>query len=196
MRVFIKTLLIILLLVSCGGNDSRYRDTHLLERPPTLTVSKHAGESRVIDNSKITKKRHGKGLGEDVYLTTTTPPQLIIKQPFDDAWGTLGLALRQSELKITDREHDKGLYYVSYDPEKSFFSRKHNDAIYVLTLENNGAETTMTVSLGNSAEQSSSGRRSGQDDLAKDSSATPSANGAEKLLQLLFETMRDNLKEE
>ena len=39
----------------------------------------------------------------------------MIKQPFDDAWNTLGLALKQSEIEITDREHDKGLYYVSYD---------------------------------------------------------------------------------
>jgi uncharacterized lipoprotein len=196
MRVFIKSLLITVLLVSCGGNDSRYRDTQLLERPPALAVTKQAGEPRVIDNSKIPKKKYEKGLGSDVSMTTTTPPQLIIKQSFDDAWSTLGIALKQSEIEITDREHDKGLYYVSYDPEHSFFSNKHNQSIYVLTIENDGAETKITATLGSAAEQSSAGRRSEQGGHAKDDSATPSADGAEKLLQSLYETIRDDLKEE
>ena len=196
MRVFIKSLPIIMLLVSCADNDSRYRDTRILERPPIINASKQAGEPHISDNSKITKKRHGNGLGEDVSMTDTTPQQLIIKQPFDDAWSTLGNALRQSEIKITDREHDKGLYYVTYDPEKSFFSRKHNDAVYVLTLENDGAETKITVTLGNAAEQNSSGSRSGQGAVDQDNSAIPTTEGAEKLLQSLYETIRDDLKEE
>ena len=122
MQVIAKSLLLSLGLVSCGtSEDSRYRDTAMLERPPALAVSKQAGEPRITDNSTIPKKRDETGLGSDVYMTTTTPPQLIIKQPFDDAWNTLGLALKQSEIEITDREHDKGLYYVTYDPEQLLF---------------------------------------------------------------------------
>ena len=116
MQVIVKILLLTLGLVSCGTSvDSRYRDTAMLEHPPELVAPKKAGEPDVIDNSSIPKKRYEKGLGPDVYLTTATPPQLKIKQPFDDAWNTLGLALKQSEIEVTDREHDKGLYYVSYD---------------------------------------------------------------------------------
>ncbi len=197
MQVIAKVLLLSLGLVSCGtSEDSRYRDTSILERPPALVVSKKAGEPRIADNSTIPKKRDETGLGSGVSMTTTTPPQLIIKQPFDDAWSTLGLALKQSEIEITDREHDKGLYYVSYDSSGSFFSRKQNEAIYVLTVENDGAETKITAALGNAAEQTSSGSRGEHRGLAKDNSATESIDGAEKLLRSLYETIRDDLKEE
>jgi uncharacterized lipoprotein len=197
MQVIAKILLLSLGLVSCGtSEDSRYRDTAMLERPPALVVSKQAGEPNITDNSTIPKKRNEKGLGSDVYMTTTSPPQLGIKQPFDDAWNTLGLALKQSKIEITDREHDKGLFYVIYDPENSFFSTKHNEAIYVLTVEKDDAETKITAILGNAAEQSSAGSRNEHRGLTKDNSATQPPNGAEKLLQSLYETIRDDLKEE
>ena len=195
--VIAKILLLSLGLVSCGtSEDSRYRDTTILERPPALIGTKKAGESRITDTSSIPKKREEPGLGADVYLTTTSPPQLRIKQTFDDAWNTLRLALNQSEIEVTDREHDKGLYYVSYDPNGSFFSKKQNEAIYVLTVEREGAETKITAALGNVAEQTSSGSRVEHRDLVKDNSAIESTDGAEKLLQSLYETIRDDLKEE
>jgi uncharacterized lipoprotein len=121
---------------------------------------------------------------------------LRIKQSLDDAWSTLGLALKQSDIEITDREHDKGLYYVLYDPEKSFFSGKHNEAIYVLTVESDGAETVVSAILGNAAEQSSAGGRSKKRGADKDNSSEQLADGAEKLLQSLYESIRDDLKEE
>jgi len=197
MQVFAKILLLSLCLISCGiSEDSRYRDTSLLERPPALSVSKQAGEQRTTDSSTIPKKRDETGLGSDVYMTTTTPPQLKIKQPFGEAWNTLSLALKQSEIEITDREHDKGLYYVTYDPDSSFFSNKHNEAIYVLTVEKDGSETKITAAIGNTSEQSSAGNHVKNRDLIKDNSANQPANGAEKLLQSLYETIRDDLKEE
>ncbi|UOA09238.1 outer membrane protein assembly factor BamC [Methylobacter sp. S3L5C] len=196
MQSIIKSFLLVILLVSCGGNDSRYRDTQMLEHPPAITISKPGAELRVIDNSKIPKKRHEAGLGEDVYMTTSTPPQMRIKQSLDDAWSTLGLALKQSDIEITDREHDKGLYYVLYDPEKSFFSGKHNEAIYVLTVESDGAETLVSATLGNAAEQSSAGGRGKKRGADKDNSSAELADGAEKLLQSLYESIRNDLKEE
>jgi len=197
MQVIATIFLLSLGLVSCGtSEDSRYRDTAMLERPPALAVSKQAGEPRITDNSAIPKKRNETGLGSDVYLTTTSPPQLRIKQPFDDAWNTLGLALKQSNIEITDREHDKGLYYVSYDSSGSFFSKKQNEAIYLLTVENDDAETKITATLGNAAEQTNSGRRGEHRGSSNDNSDAQSTHGAEKLLQSLYETIRDDLKEE
>jgi uncharacterized lipoprotein len=197
MQVIAKILLLSLGLVSCGtSEDSRYRDTAILERPPTLVVNKKAGEPRIADNSTIPKKRDGTGLGTDVYMTATTPPQLKIKQSFDNAWSTLGLALKQSEIEITDREHDKGLYYVSYDSSGSFFSKKQNEAIYVLTVESDGAETKITVTLGNASEQTSSNSRGEHRGSSSDNSAAQPTDGAEELLKSLYETIRDDLKEE
>ena len=191
MRIIVKSLLLISFLVSCSTTteESRYRNTENLERPPIVTSSSPAREQRIVDNSSIPKKKDSTGLGADVYLST--PGQLNIKQSFDEAWDTLNRALKQSDIKITDHERDKGLYYVSrdtagfFEKASSFFS--DDGAIYLLTVKQEGEETTVTATIANTTEQSSS---------AKDGTPPPSAEGAEDLLQLLFKTLRDKLKEE
>lgn len=198
MRVIVKSLLLTGFLVSCGTTspDSRYRDTQHLERPPTVAKSSSSKEERVVDNSSIPKKKDTTGLGSDVYLSSRS--QLTIKQPFDEAWSTLSRALKQSGIKITDHERDKGLYYVTQERDaadnagflakaSSFFSFGNDATIYLLTVKSEGEETTVTATLANATEQSSA---------AKDGEQHPSAEGAEDLLQLLFKTLRDKLKEE
>ncbi|HEY8034074.1 MAG TPA: outer membrane protein assembly factor BamC [Methylobacter sp.] len=192
MSVIVKSLLLIGFLVSCGTTteESRYRDTEALERPPTV-VKSPAQEQRVVDNSSIPKKKDSTGLGSDVYLNT--PTQLTIKQPFSETWNTLGRALKQSGIKITDHERDKGLYYVTQDTadRTSFFAKataflSDDPAIYLLTVKDDGEETTVTATMANAAEQSS----------AVDGTPQPSAKGAEDMLQVLFKTLRDKLEEE
>lgn len=192
MSVIVKSLLLIGFLVSCGTTteESRYRDTEALERPPTV-VKSPAQEQRVVDNSSIPKKKDSTGLGSDVYLNT--PTQLTIKQPFSKTWNTLGRALKQSGIKITDHERDKGLYYVTQDTadRTSFFAKataflSDDPAIYLLTVKDDGEETTVTATMANAAEQSS----------AVDGTPQPSAKGAEDMLQVLFKTLRDKLEEE
>jgi len=192
MRVIVKSLLLTGFLASCGTTteESRYRDTEALERPP-IVASSPTKEQRTVDTSSIPKKKDRTGLGSDVYLST--PTQLTIKQPFDDAWNTLGRALKQSGIKITDHERDKGLYYVTQETAdtsgffakaSSFFS--DDAAIYLLTVKSEGEETTVTATVANATEQSSA---------AKDGTPPPSAEGVEDLLQLLFKTLRDKLEE-
>ena len=41
----------------------------------------------------------------------------MIRQPLDLGWNTLGHALKQDYLKVSDRQQEKGLYFVSYNPE-------------------------------------------------------------------------------
>ena len=84
MRLIIS-LLCGIMLSACSSKDSRYKDTAMLERPPILANRQSTSEVPLVDNSSIPKKRHDVGLGSDVYLTTTTPVQIVIKQPFDDA---------------------------------------------------------------------------------------------------------------
>jgi uncharacterized lipoprotein len=194
MQAIIKSLLLIIMLVSCGGNDSRYRDTQMLERPPTLSVSKKAGEPpRIIDNSTIPKKREKTGLGSDVYMIESAPMQLKIKKPFDYAWRVLGMALKQSQIKIIDHRQDKGLYYVYYKQKNLFESAaslfnktqendEHHEANYVLTVKEDKAETKISATLSNAAELDS------YDDVA--------TSDAEALLWLLYQTLHDELKEE
>jgi len=132
-------------------------------------------------------------LGDDVYLTETTPEKLKIKQPIDDAWYTLDLALKQSEIKINDHERDKGFYYVSYNSSSFFsFSGKHSDeqngATYLLTVKEDGAETEVTATIANATEQ--------QTNADKNGAQRATVEGAEDLLRQLYKTLRDDLKEE
>ncbi|MBL6985946.1 MAG: outer membrane protein assembly factor BamC [Methylobacter sp.] len=190
MSVIVKSLLLIGILVSCGTTEeSRYRNTENLERPPTVVSSSPSREQRVVDNSSIPKKKDSTGLGSDVYLVS--PSQLNIKQSFDDAWETLNQALKQSDIKITDHERDKGLYYVSQDnagffeKASSFFS--DDGAIYLLTVKQEDEETTVSITIANAAEQSST---------AESGAQPPSVEGAEDLMQILFKTLRDKIEEE
>jgi len=193
MRVIVKSLLLVGFLVSCGTTEpSRYRDTEALERPPTLAKSSPSKEQHIVDTSSIPKKKDSAGLGSDVYLST--PLQLTIKQPFDDAWNILGRALKQAGIKVTDHERDKGFYYVTQDTadRTSFFAKataflSDDPTIYLLTVKPLGDETTVTASVANATEQSSA---------ANETSQPVSAEGAEDMLQLLFKTLRDKLEQE
>jgi hypothetical protein len=193
MRIIIQSILLTAALASCGTPEvSRYRDTEQLERPPKVASSNPSKEQNIVDNSSIPKKKDSNGLGNDVYLSN--PSQLVIKQTFGDAWNTLSRALKQSGLKITDHERDKGLYYVTQatSEETGFFGKlttflANDPAIYLLTVKPQGEETTVVVTMANTTEQSTA-----------DTWGTPkpSNEGAEELMQLLFKTLRDDLKEE
>jgi uncharacterized lipoprotein len=194
MRLIVKSLLWVVFLVSCGTTEeNRYRNTENLERPPIVTASP-TKEQRIVDNSSIPRKKDSTGLGSAVYQSS--PTQLTIKQTFGDAWNTLSRALKQSGIKITDHERDKGLYYVTQaqDKEEStgFFAKataflSDDPAIYLLTVKDDGEETTVTATIANATEQSSA---------AQDGTPHPSTEGAEDLLQILFKTLRDKLEEE
>jgi len=194
MFLIIRSLFLISFLVSCGTTpESRYHDTEALERPPTVVSSSPTREQRVVDTSSIPKKKDRTGLGSDVYQSAST--QLTIKQPFDEAWNTLGRALKQSGIKITDHERDKGLYYVTQDDSSDsngFFAKataflSGDSTIYLLTVKSEGEETTVTATVANEAEQSSA--------AAKDGAPESRAGSAEDLMQLLFNTLRDKLEE-
>ena len=66
----------------------------------------------------------------------------------------------------------------------------------MLTVEKDGTETKITATLGNANEQISAGSRGHHLGSAEDNSDNQSTDGAEKLLQSLYETIRDDLKEE
>ncbi len=191
MQTLIKSLLLALLLVSCGADkDSRYRDMSELERPPTLSSSgsaQQSAESYAHDDSRIEKMSGKKGLDDTVYLTDTIPPQIKIKQPLDKAWNTVERGLKQSNIKITDRERNKAQYHVNYTPSSLFgFLQTESTTVYLLTLKQEGNETTVSAGLApeqNSVTSNNDGYNEG-------------GNDPEKLLQVLFDTLHNDLKEE
>jgi uncharacterized lipoprotein len=196
MQTLIKTLLLALLLVSCGtSKDSRYRDISDLERPPILSTTttqqsaaastatdQQPKESYAPDESRIEKKQGKTGLADAVYLNDETPPQIKIKQPLDKAWNTVERGLKQSEIKITDHERDKAQYHVTYAPSSLFsFMKMDPKTIYLLTLKEDGNETTVTVMLAPEP-------NSGTDNKDNDNTV--------QLIHLLFDTLHDDLREE
>lgn len=198
-----SALLFTFILVSCStSEESRYRDTGMLERPPILVVEKKAGEQLETDDSAVSSKENAKtGLSAEVYMTMS-PPLLIIKQPFDRAWDTLGHALKQNYIKISDREHDKGLYYVTYDPDRqeyedsnifgkitSFLKDEYDEETYRLIVDKNDSETQISAEMVEDTEKSS---LSANQDGYYDKKPT---DGAEKLLRSLYKILRDDLVE-
>jgi hypothetical protein len=196
MQQIIKYSVISVILVSCGtAENSRYRDTSLLERPPTLVIQKSPGEPyQTTDDSSIPKKQEP-GLGDAVSITESAPPQLKIRQSYDKAWTTLNQALKLNNIKITDHERNKGHIYVGYgstglfEKVASFLKDEQKDPIYLLLLKEDGVETTVTATPTNPTDQtSSSGNPDSYDDKPSDDS--------EELLQALYKTIRDDSVDE
>ncbi len=197
----ISKLIFISTLSACGSTETaHYKDNELLERPPILAIDRQSelaaeneADSPQPDESVVsTAEDRKKGMGDKVYLTDSTPPALKIKQPFAGAWNTVEQALIQREIKITDHEKDKGLYYVAYDNRGfldhlgSFFKSDDKGSIYLLTLTDDDNETKVIASLANPVEQDSSGSQDGHNDGSADDHAA-------ELLQILYQTMRDDL---
>ena len=121
--------------------------------------------------------------------------QLVIKKPFDYSWHVLCLALKQNQIKIIDHEQDKVLYYVFYREKNllenavSLFKKDQEDesreANTVLKLKQEGEETKISIAPANANEPVSNGF----DD-------EDSSSDSEGLLWGLYETLRNNLKEE
>ena len=200
MHPLFKIFLISLPLVACSSSpDPRYRDTSMLERPPSL--NRVVTESTEKDNSRVNLNPEGTSLGSTVYLTSTQPPVLMLKQPYALAWDTVGQGLRQSHLQITDREHDRGVYFVTYNPDRqtdeeddgmldkalAYFTDKKNDERYLLTVTDKGSETQISAAINIEPTQSSKPD-------AKKSSVPPPVDGAEKLLALIYKTMSETPK--
>jgi len=189
-------LLICVVPVSCGTTEnSRYRDTSLLERPPTLVINKSpGGQSETTDDSAIPKKQEP-GLGDAVSMTESTPPQLKIRQSYDKAWTTINQALKLNDIKITDHERNKGHLYVSYgspglfEKATSFLKDDRKDPTYLLLLKDDGTETTITATMANPTDQNSSSAN-------PDGSVDKPTDDSEDLLQTLYKTIRDDSVDE
>jgi len=192
MNLIVKILLLSLGLVSCGGPaESRYRDTAMLERPPILPVTHQSTEQLAVDDSKYGQRKLQQEIEEpSFYMTSTTPPLLMIRQPFELGWDTLGHALKQDYVRVTYREQAKGLYLITYSPEVldekdsgffdkalSVFKDVRQEEYYLLTVTEQHSETQVSISV-NTQKKTLDG-------------STPSAEDANQLLLLIYKSMTD-----
>ncbi|MEI7796272.1 MAG: hypothetical protein WCI06_06500 [Methylococcaceae bacterium] len=180
-------------LVACGAvENSRYRDTAPLERPPTLALQKTT-QNTIVDDSVEPKKQIA-GLDEKVVLLDESPKKLVLKQSISEAWRTVGMALRQSSSRITDYDKAKNLYYVSYKSQGmlngivGFLSKDASEVIYLLTLEPKEGETLISATLASKHEQRESVNNN------PDGVYENPAEDSDGLIEHLFHLLRDDVK--
>jgi uncharacterized lipoprotein len=226
MRLRFGYLFSYLVLAACASDDPRYRDTTALEKPPTLVTEKQEAAAAEAENTEADKlpedaatdtdegqddePKSKKGLGDRLISISETPPLVLtIQQSYDPAWNSLKQALIQSDIEVTDLEHDKGKYYVSYDAdsyvsehgsliEKSLglFSDDYAKQAYVLTVSSEGSATKVTAAPGKDAEFR---KKTDHDEEAADDTdageADKPAGGADKLLRSIYLTLKNDLRE-
>lgn len=182
-------------LVACGAvENSRYRNTVMLEKPPVLALQK-TPKNAVIDDSIEPKKQLG-GLDEKVVFLDESPSKLLLKLPVIDAWRLLGTAMRQSDMKVTDYDKAKHLYYVSYKSQGmlsgivGFLNKDVSEVIYLLTLEPKDDETVIRATLASNHEQRESANNN------PDGVYENPAEDSNGLIEHLFHVLRDDVKTE
>lgn len=159
MRNVLTLIILSSTLVACSSSSSRYRDTAPLEKPPTLALQK--SPTNVVDDSVEPKRQLG-GLDDKVELLDESPKKIVLKQSVMEAWRTVATALRQSDIKLTDYDKNKHLFYVSYKTQGASLGsliglpEDANEVIYLLQLEpKEDGDTLIRAALASNHEQQS-----------------------------------------
>lgn len=187
--------LISLLVISCSKNkNSRYKDVSYLEKPPVMPIIEKQPKTTVEEDSES----ENKGLGNDVILTEVDQRPIIkIKKSFDRSWDIVEQALVLKEIEISDKNRDKGIFYIKFDPDtksdSSFFDAmtfflfkdEYAEAIYKLTVQWQESASVITIQPIDSEES----------DLLDDDGDdfNGSIDEGVILMNTLYKTIRDDL---
>ncbi len=179
-------------LIGCGS-PRQYQNTSALEKPPQLEIVK-------VNRPKI-KHEVDKGLGDAVSLVSGT--EIILKQPFNRAWGTLETALEFNDIEINDRNREEGRYYVQYDPDEYknkdkegallgqaaffLFQDQYNEASYLIEVAKHPESVSIKVLM---SEEKRPDLLDDGEDLEFDDKQD---DGSRRLLRHLYATLRNDL---
>jgi len=191
-------ILISSVLVSCAEVEkSRYKDTSHLEMPPEMEIVETepvvVGEYEKLTNT---------GLGDDVsYMGPDEDPVMKIKKLFDRSWVLVEQALKLSEIEITDKNREQGVFYVNFDPDARdskdtelidnvsffFFEDEYDAAAYKIKVKWRETDTEVTAELVDQVNTDL------LDDDEDKEDFEGSVDGGSKLLKKLYKTIRDDL---
>lgn len=187
-----------LLMISCADiKSTRYKDTSHLEMPPTMEIV----EKPIVEEAKK-EEIEKTGIGENVSLARSAElPVIKIKKLFDRSWDIVEQALRLSEIEITDKNREQGVFYVLFDPDvlKSedtglvdsmrffFFKDDFAEAAYKLTVAWRETDTEVSVEL---ADRTTSDLLDDQEDKED---FDGSIDSGKKLMLKLYSTIKDDL---
>jgi len=188
--------LITLFVGACSeAKNTRYKDTSVLESPPVMDIVEKP--KAVV---KETEKIENTGLGDVVKLVgSDEQPVIQIKKIFDRSWDIVGEGLKLSEIEISDKNREEGVYYLRFDPDNRsskdsglmdsmaflFFTDDYDEAPYKLTVIWKDSSTEVTAELVD--EQSDDFLDDGKGDF------DGSVDSGAKLIKALYKTIRDDL---
>lgn len=198
-KKYFLSVLISLVLVSCANDDkARYKDTSHLEKPPEMEVVETA--KVVVEEDKRIKN---KGLGEEnvSYTGSAENPVMKIKKLFDRSWGLVEQALKLSEIEITDKNREQGVFYVNFDPDAQdskdtelidsvsffFFEDEYENAAYKLLVKWRETDTEVTAELVDQVNTDLLDDDEDREDFEG------SVDGGARLLKTLYKVIRDDL---
>lgn len=131
-------------LLACGESSERYRDTHHLELPPELPIE-HTHQQAAVGSDDLKPKTSGSVLaGLMEYDAAGGKPQLTLKTRPERAWEMISTALRISNINILDKNREKMVFQVRYDPDidgkevgfiRSLLNNDYPEADYSITLK-------------------------------------------------------------
>jgi uncharacterized lipoprotein len=148
-------------LVACTSNNSS-RQSYIedLSRPPKLQSERSniatVNGDREINTSSASSEEP---LGENVSMVESNPPSLRIKQPVNEAWQTVGLALQKLKAEKTVRNRKEGVYFIKYDADDlgdedkgffqttigDYFSNRYEEGFYKIVIKEQQSETEVYI---------------------------------------------------
>lgn len=191
--------LIPLLLNACSNTSNpKYKDNSKLEMPPVI-VNEDKAKAQMMQKDE--PKEDKKGLGKVVSLSGPSEQPIIkIKKMFDRSWNIVEQGLNMNEIKITDKNRDKGVFYLKFDPDNHqadkdsgafdnltffLFQDDYDETAYELKVIWRDSDTEVSVKPINQEESSL------LDDT--DDEFESSVDSGAKLIQVLFKTIKDDL---
>ena len=185
-----------LLVTACaGGENTKYKDTRSLEMPPEMEIV--VQPKALIKDAEEIKNT---GLGSHVLLAGQAKQPIIkIKKTFDRSWDIVEQALKLNEIEITDKNREKGVFYVLFDPDERntgnselisnlaffLFKDEYAEAAYKLTVAWRDSDTEVTVEQ---VDQSTNDLLDDGEDAFEDA-----VDAGAQLLKVLFKTIKDDL---
>ena len=181
-------------MIACSPRPA-IKENIALESPPILDIV-----DTPADPALQTKVDKDVGLGEVVQLINAK--QILLKQPFEQAWNTVATVLQFNKIEVTDRNREKGEYFINFDPDNVhrkegdtlddvaffLFKDEYPEVPYKLILTKEPQAVKISVKKRNYVEMDllDDGEELTFDDEVKN-------DGIDKLIRYLYATLKNDL---
>ncbi len=100
--------------ITACSNNNKLDPYDTLQVPPQI-ISIPTKESTSDKDDKLLTQ----GLGDKVkFLSSATPPMLVVEESFEKTWERLDQVLRHHKIRVTELNRDQGYLWVNFDVDK------------------------------------------------------------------------------